>query len=243
MRRTRTSVIAAAAVTLITSTAFAQSEIAPRTAISFAGGAGSTTSTTGVALGGSALFDLNDRASLEAQGTYLDRGAGADALNASVSLLVNLVSSRERIVPYAAVGGGVYRASFDLADPRFLGPVGAQFAPNSMVCPAPGSGIGLGPGAGFGPGTAACPATAAGHWGVGQMGEFYARRLGALVVPAGGAWETHSFTDPALSFGGGLRFNVSEHLMVRPDVRALVVFADGETHTMAVYGVSVGYRF
>jgi hypothetical protein len=26
-------------------------------------------------------------------------------------------------------------------------------------------------------------------------------------------------------------------------IRALVVFADGDTRTMAVYGVSVGYRF
>jgi hypothetical protein len=147
------------------------------------------------------------------------------------------------MVPYAAVGGGVYRAAFNLASPRFLGSLGTQFAPGSIVCPAPGTGMGPGPGAGFGPGAGTCPATAAGYWGVGQMSEFYARRLGAMMVPAGGAWETRSFVDPALNFGGGLRFNLNEHLMVRPDVRALVVFADGDTHTMAVYGVNVGYRF
>ena len=243
MKLISTSVITAAAVTLLASTAIAQSDIAPRTAVSFVGGAGSTTSTTGVALGGSALFDLNDRASLEAQGTYLDRGAGADAMNVSGSLLVNLIPARERIVPYAAVGGGVYRTSFDLANRAFFGPIGAQFGPGSAVCPAPGTGFGIGPAAGFGPSTGTCPAPVAGYWGVGQMPGFYARRLGPMVVPAGGAWETRSFTDPAMSVGGGLRFNLNEHLMVRPDIRALMVFADGDTHTMAVFGVNVGYRF
>ncbi|MBI2187850.1 MAG: outer membrane beta-barrel protein [Acidobacteria bacterium] len=243
MRPIRTFIIAGAAVALLASTASAQSDIAPRTAVSFVGGLGSTTSTTGVALGGSLLFDVNDRTALEAQGTYLDRGAGADALSVSGSFLVNLISGRERIVPYAAVGGGLYRTSFELANPAFLGPAGAQFGPGSTVCPAPGTGIGPGPGAGFGPGAGTCPANVAGYWGVGEMPGFYARRLGPMTVPPGGVWETRSFTDPTMSFGGGLRFNVNERLMVRPDVRALVVFADGETQTLTVFGVNVGYRF
>jgi hypothetical protein len=41
----------------------------------------------------------------------------------------------------------------------------------------------------------------------------------------------------------GLRFNVNEHLMVRPDIRALIVFGDGDTHTLGVFGVQLGYRF
>jgi hypothetical protein len=243
MRLIRTTIGAAWVIAVAASTALAQSDIAPRTAVSFIGGAGSTSSATGVALGGSWLFDLNDRASLEAQGTYLDRGAGADALNVGGSLLVNLLSAGDRVVPYAALGGGVYRSSFDLANPAMLGPVGAQFAQGSVVCPAPGTGMGPGPGAGFGPGTGTCPGAVAGYWGVGQMPGFYAHRLGPMSVPAGGAWETRSFTDPAVSVGGGLRFNVNEHVMVRPDVRALVVFADGETHTLGVFGVQLGYRF
>jgi hypothetical protein len=64
-----------------------------------------------------------------------------------------------------------------------------------------------------------------------------------MSVPAGGVWETRSFMDPAMSVGGGLRFNVNEHLMVRPDIRALIVFADGDTHTLGVFGVQLGYRF
>lgn len=243
MRTIETVVLASAAVALIASTAHAQSDIVPRTAVSFVGGAGSATSETGVALGASWLFDLHDHASVEAQGTYLDRGAGVDALNVSGSVLVNLVPARERIVPYAAVGGGMYRTSLDLANPALLGPVGTQFGPGSVVCPAPGTGSGPGPGAGFGPGTGTCPATVAGYWGVGRMPGFYARRLGPISVPSGGVWETRSFVDPALSVGGGLRFNVNEHLMVRPDIRALLVFADGDTHTLGVFGVQLGYRF
>jgi hypothetical protein len=83
----------------------------------------------------------------------------------------------------------------------------------------------------------------AGYWGVGEMPGFYARRLGPMAVPAGGAWESRSFMDPAVSFGGGLRFNVNEHVMIRPDVRALVVFAEGDTHTLGVFGMQLGYRF
>jgi hypothetical protein len=196
-----------------------------------------------VALGGSWLFDLTERASVEAQGMYLDRGAGADALSITGSLLVNLIPAGERIVPYAVVGGGMYRTSFELANRAMLGTVGAQFEPGSVVCPAPGTGIGPGPGAGFGPGTGTCQASVAGYWGVGEMPGFYARRLGPMAVPAGGVWESRSFIDPAVSFGGGLRFNVSEHVMVRPDVRALVVFAAGETHTLGVFGMQLGYRF
>jgi hypothetical protein len=231
------------AVALFASPALAQSDIAPRMAVSFVGGAGTTSSATGVALGASWLFDVNDRASLEAQGTYIDRGAGTDAVSVSASLLANLVSGRERIVPYAAIGGGLYRTSFDLANPAFLGPGQYGFSPGSLVCPAPGTGVGPGPGPGFGPGSNTCPATVAGSWGVGQMPGFYARRLGPMPVPSGGVWETRSFIDPAVSVGGGVRFNVSERFVVRPDARALVVFAGGETHTIGVFGMQLGYRF
>jgi hypothetical protein len=243
MKLIRVSLVTVMAVILSASAALAQSDNAPRNAVSFAGGAGSTTSTTGVALGGSWMFDLNDRTSLEAQGTYLDQGAGTNGVSVNGNLLVNLVSGRGRIVPYAAVGGGLYRVSFDLANPAFLGPGRTQFAPGSVVCPAPGTGIGPGPGAGFAAGAGSCPGTVAGYWGVGQMAGFYARRLGPMAVPATGLWDGRSFTDPAFSIGGGIRFNVNEHLMVRPDVRALLVFAAGQTHTLGVYGVQLGYRF
>lgn len=231
-----------AAVALAAAPASAQSDAAPRAAISFAGGAASSASTTGVTLGGALLFDVNDRLGVEAQGTYLDRGAGASAVNATGSLLINLLPARQRVVPYAAVGGGVYRAAFDLDASRFMGPVGGQFAAGTMVCPAQGTGMGPGPGAGFGPGTGTCTGTS-GYWGVGQMNEFYASRLGPMMVPSGGGWGTRSFVDPVLTLGGGVRFHVTDQIMIRPDVRAATVFANGNTHTVALFGVNVGYRF
>lgn len=222
-------------------TAFAQSE--PRAAVSASVGVGSGSSDTGVGVGGALLVDVHERVSVEGQGLYLSRGQGADAFSAGGAVLINLLPASEPLVPYAAVGGGVYHVSFDLANPRFLGPVGTQFGAGSTVCPAPGSGFGSGPGPGFGAGTGTCPATVAGYWGVGALSNFYARRLGPLAFPHGGAWETRTFTDPAVNIGGGLRLNLGEHLMVRPDARALVVLANGETHTLGVFVVHVAYRF
>jgi hypothetical protein len=233
------SIVAALALTAPSS--FAQS--ASRTAVSFTGGLASGASDTGVALGGSVVFDVTERLSIEGQGTYLDRGAGADGFAASGSLLVNLLDSSEQVVPYAAIGGGVYHVSYDLAHPRFLGPAGTQFAAGSTVCPAPGTGFGFGPGPGLGRNAGTCPGTAVGYWGVGALPSFYARRLGPLAFPRGGAWETRSFTDPALNVGGGVRLNLTERLMLRPDIRALLVFAEGETHTLGMFVVNLGYRF
>lgn len=227
----------------VASPAAAQSDLAPRTAVSFVGGAGSATSTTGVAIGGSALVDMTDYTALELQGTYIDRGAAASALNATASLLVNLTASRKPLVPYLAAGGGLYRASFDLADPRLLGTIGNQFSPGTVLCPTGGIGVGAGPGAGFGPGTGMCSGDVAGYWGVGRMDDFYARRLGSLTVPAAGAWGSRSWTDPAVTLGGGVRLHVNDRFIVRPDARALLVFANGATHTVGVFGVNVGYRF
>jgi hypothetical protein len=68
---------------------------------------------------------------------------------------------------------------------------------------------------------------------------------GAVGAATGSAdtWGTRSFTDPAVNLGGGLRFDVTDRLMIRPDARALIVFGDGQTHTLGVFVVHVGYRF
>ena len=50
-------------------------------------------------------------------------------------------------------------------------------------------------------------------------------------------------TDPAVDVGGGLRFNVSSRLMIRPEARALFVLAESETHTVGVFVLDVAYRF
>lgn len=73
--------------------------------------------------------------------TWGTRGEGADAFHLSGSVLVNLLPASEALVPYAAVGGGLYHVSFDLDTPRFFGPAGTQFLSGTRVCPAPGSGF------------------------------------------------------------------------------------------------------
>jgi hypothetical protein len=235
--------IAAAMVMLVAANAAAQSEIAPRASVSFLGGAASTEDVTGAVLGASLLFDVNDRIGIEGEATYLDRGAGVDAVSVSGSLFVNLLPSHRRIVPYAAGGGGLYRASFDLNSGYLFGPWGSQFSPGTTICAAPGTGVGPGPGAGFGSGTGMCPAETAGYIGVGRMPAFYGRRLGPMVVPDEGMWSKRAFTDPAATVGGGVRFHVSDRLMVRPDLRARFIFGDGDTHVMAVFAINLGYRF
>ena len=241
MKFRMTSLTIVAALALTAPAAFAQPE--RQTAVSLAGGIASGASDTGVALGGSVLVDVTEHLSIEGQGTYLARGAGADAFSAGGSLLVNLLRSSERVVPYAAIGGGVYHVSYDLANARFLGPAGTQFAAGSTLCPAPGTGFGFGHGPGMGAGAGACPASATGYWGVGALPTFYARRLGPMAFPPNGTWETRSFSDPALSVGGGVRIDVTDRLVLRPDLRALVVFSDGQTHTLGVFVVNLGYRF
>lgn len=62
-----------------------------------------------------------------------------DALSANVSLLVNLVSHAEKAVPYVAVGGGFYRASFDLDHDRFFGRVSGQYTAGTQMVPLAGS--------------------------------------------------------------------------------------------------------
>ena len=235
--------VTAAMMVLIAAQATAQSEVAPRASVSFLGGAASTDEVTGAVLGGSVLFDMNDRVGIEGEATYLDRGVGVDALSASGSVLVNLLPSHRRIVPYAAGGGGLYRASFDLNSGYMFGPWGSQFSPGATICAAPGTGMGFGTGPGFGAGTGICPAGTAGYIGVGRMPEFYGRRLGPMVLPDEGIWSKRAFTDPAATIGGGVRFNVSDRLMVRPDIRARFIFGDGDTYVMAVVAFNVGYRF
>ncbi len=220
-------------------------------AVSAVGGLSASSSTSGVTLGGAFTFDFNDRLALEATGTWLDRGAGSDALHLNIGLLVNLLPAGSRAVPYVAVGGGLYRASFDLGNNRFFGTMDSQYPAGTQMVPIQGTtGYGMMGGGYYG------PAGMMGSWNPGtqgfwpgptftldQMPMFYANRLGPMAVPEGGTWSMRSFTDPAITIGGGLSANLTEHLFVRPDARALVVFGDGDSYTVGLMSFSFGYRF
>lgn len=237
-----TAAALAAAIALAAVPAQAQGDLQPRAAVSFTGGLGSGASETGIALGGSVLFDVTDLLAVEGAATYLDQGTAVDAFAASASLLLNFRSREQRAVPYGALGLAMYQTRYQLASGRFLGPTHGEYQPGAILCPAPGSGAAATPFSGY-MHDEPCPANAAGYWGVGEMPLFYARRLGALAFPANGTWESQRFTDAAISVGGGLRLNISERIMLRPDARAVVIFDKGDTHTVGVFGVNVGYRF
>ena len=74
------------------------------------------------------------------------------------------------------------------------------------------------------------------------MPAFYAQRMGVMSVPANNAWGMRGFTDPALSIGGGVTIGLTEHWFLRPDARALVVFGNGGSSTVAVVTVGFGFR-
>jgi hypothetical protein len=156
--------------------------------------------------------DVNRRVSLEARSVYLDRGPGQSAMDLNVSVLVDLLTAR-RGVPYLSIGGGLYRAMFDIGNERSFGMMGGQLGSNDM--------------------------------GVtyGQMPMFYARRMGALNAPGDGFGHMPGFTDPAVSVGGGVRLDLTNHLYVRPDVRAVTIFGGGDTYSIGSITFSVGYRF
>jgi hypothetical protein len=73
-----------------------------------------------------------------------------------------------------------------------------------------------------------------------QLGNLY-----GLVENAGGSlpFDTHTtHTSGLLTFGGGVTFASGEHVFVRPDARAQVLFGD-DTHVLGRFTVNVGYRF
>ena len=179
----------------------------------------------GAALGGMLVRDITPRLAVEASAAYLGHGMGSNGLSASAVLLVHLRPTSEKAVPYLAAGGGIYRASFDMGNGRFNGPMNMG---GSMM-----SGSGM---MGLGSAPAGTP------WNYGQMPHFYGSRLANGSGQAGHDGE-RSFTDPAISLGAGIRIDVGSRLFLRPDARALVVTSSGDTNTVGVFTVNLGYRF
>lgn len=188
----------------------------------------------GGALGGSLVVDVSRRLSIEVAGAWLGGGMGASDLTGSGALLVDLRSSREKAVPYLALGAGVYRSGMNGG-----GMMGSSSSGMTGYGYGPGSGPGYGPMMG----------------GSGMMGGGYGSMTGGYgtggMMGGGGRqanWDDGGYrwgssTDPALSLGGGLRIDVGSKVFVRPDARALVVLSGGDSRTVGLFTVSVGYRF
>jgi hypothetical protein len=69
-----------------------------------------------------------------------------------------------------------------------------------------------------------------------------------LVPFASAGVGVHRLLDPAIdnvvsAVGGGVEVFLTQHLSVRPDVRALFVRGDDDTRVTGVYGVHLSYHF
>lgn len=185
----------------------------------------------GATVGGTIVRDLGSRLAIEGSGAYLGRGMGADALSLSANLLVHLRPRHEKAVPYLTAGGGIYRASFDMGNSRFDGPMGAGMMGGNYS-------------GGYGMMGGYPPYSSGGAWNIGQMPMFYGNRMGNMTYSQDGRFYGHrSFSDPAISLGGGIRVDVGSKLFLRPDARALVVVSNGDSYTVGVFTLNLGYGF
>lgn len=227
--------------------------------LSVLGGASAGSGNAGPAAGLGICVDLNERVSLEGRGVYLDRGPAQMALELDATVLVNLLT-RRKAVPYLAAGGGLYRAMFDFGNQRAFGMMASGVPAGSQLVPLEGGQVwGAMPGTGM-MGTWPAGQTFGPGWMMGgfswnntpisgptfadsRMPVFYARRLGALTVPTAGRMHGPGFTDPALSLGGGVRFDLTDSMYVRPDMRAITIIGGGDTYTIGAATFSFGYRF
>lgn len=207
------------------------------------GGVSAGSGDAGGSAGAVLTFDASDRIAVEARSVFLQRGSGAHGLELTGTALLSIAPSA-RATPYIAIGGGLYRASFALGDDRLFGQMGSQFASGTRFVPLGGmSGFGMMTGGTtFTGGVWADPWTGP-TFTASQMPMFYANRLGQMTIPSDGRWMMRSFTDPALTVGGGIRFDVTSRVYVKPDVRALVVFGGGDRTVLTTMVVGLGYRF
>ncbi len=210
-------------------------------AVSAVGGLSASSATSGVLVGATFTYPVTDRVSFEALGSYLGRGPGARALNLNFGMLVNLLPADRKAVPYVALGGGLYRTSFDLDNAHLFGGLMSQYAPGTQLVPFGGM-LGFGMMQGY-TGTMWQGPWTGPTFDPQDMPHFYESRLGMMTVPANGRWGARRFTDPVISLGGGLNAALTSHVFVRPDARALVVLANGDHYTVGVMSFSLGYRF
>lgn len=91
--------------------AWAQSTRA--TALTVSAGVADDSAATGPAVGGSLHLDVTPTFGVEGAGRWLDRGVDASAFAADLSAAFGLRIS-DAAMPYATVGVGLYRATFDL---------------------------------------------------------------------------------------------------------------------------------
>ena len=81
------------------------------TTLSGSVGVGVDAEHTGSALGAAIGWELTPNTAIEGSGSWLDRGAGADAFAAALKFRASMFG-RDRAAPFVTAGVGMYRASF-----------------------------------------------------------------------------------------------------------------------------------
>lgn len=229
------SLVAASAASAQSPAATPQESTTTLSATAGLSAASSTAATAGAAL----TYDISRRLTVEASGGYLGGNMGSRASTLSAGLLIDLTGPG-KTVPYLTVGGGLYRASFDMDNRNMFGGL-AGMAQGMQLVPLP-DGMGFGMMQGFSgsmwqgtwTGPTAVPA---------GMPQFYSMRLGTMMASSDGRLGMRSFTDPMVNAGVGVTVRVSDRLTLRPDVRSLLVFGGGDTYTVIVLSIGLGYRF
>ena len=248
MARSLSPSVAVVLLVFTASTGAAQSSAPPGTisrpaSAGFLGGVSAGSGDAGASTGGVLAFDVTDRLAVEGRGIYMQRGSGAHGLEMTGTMLLTIARSG-KAAPYVALGGGLYRADFDLGNDRFLGQMGAEFAAGTRFLPVEGThGFGMmNSGMSFN-GNMWTDTWTGPMFTNTQMPMFYADRIGQMSIPSDSRWGTRTFTDPALTFGGGIRVDLTNRLYLKPDVRALVVFANSDRLVLTNMVVGIGYRF
>jgi len=202
-------------MSLVAIPAAAQSTSNRPFAVGGIGGFSAGRGNTGGSVGGTISFDVSNRITAEARGVYGDRGQERNGVEVSGTMLFTLARS-SRTSAYAGVGGGMYHTRFDVGNP------GGGFGGDHGVFSQ-----------GFLNGLALTRR---------QVPRFYADRLNQIAFPTEPG-EIRSFTDPALTFGAGLKIDLTSRIFVAPDVRGLIVFSRGDHMTLVTMGASAGVRF
>ena len=194
------------------------------------------------AVGAGATVELSRRVAVATEIDYFTISDWASTLTSTAILAVAFGADgwEQRAVPYVFGGGGVQRARISLGSSRVFGTIPDAIDTGAQFCAARGTGPGSAPIVAIAPG---CESGASAGWGIGDLPEFYGRRLEIVFVPGDRVWPDKVFFDPVMTAGGGVRMQAGENWVIGPEARIWIVFAEGQRRVSGLFGATLGYRF
>lgn len=204
--------------------------------VSFVTGFSTGAGEVGPLAGGALSAGVTSWLSLEGSAGFADRGPGVNGVYALASAVFNILPASSRVVPFASIGGGLYHANFDMGNREMFGRLGDPAVDMMEFMAGSNAFLSIRMSQATGGRLVQLPLPR-------QMPQFYANRLGTMMLSGNGTWGRRSFTDPATSVGGGAAIRLSEKVVLRPDARAIVIFNDGDTNVVGLFNLGVGFRF